>query len=65
MVGDAEVGKDTSCTGTEIGFLASRVAGYETSVTMMERLDIEVGDMQMGHLIVLLKLGDPCIVDGE
>ena len=30
----------------------------------MERQDIEVGDTQMRHLIVLLRLGEQCIVGG-
>jgi hypothetical protein len=65
MVGGVEVDKDMSCTSTEIGFLASLVADFSTSVTEMERMDIEAGDMQMRHLIESLRLGEQCIVDGE
>lgn len=65
MVDGAEVGKGTSCTSTEIGFLASQAAGSSTSVIGMEMLDIGVGDMQMRHLTVSLRLGEHYTVGVE
>jgi len=65
MVDGVEVDKDMSCTSTEIDFLASLVADFSTSVTEMERLDIEAGDTQMRHLIESLRLGEQCIAGAE